>query len=152
VAWIAPDNLHVTVKFLGSVDVPRVPLVRAALERATAGVAGFDLVVAGLGAFPSAARARVLWAGVAAGGPALGALAARVDRELAGVGFAPEERAFSAHVTLGRVREPKRNARLGDALVGGEFGTVRVDRLVLMRSDLSPRGARYSELSSHPLS
>ncbi|MBI1737037.1 MAG: RNA 2',3'-cyclic phosphodiesterase, partial [Candidatus Rokubacteria bacterium] len=68
-------------------------------------------------------------------------------------GFPAEDRPFSPHVTLGRVREPKRNERLAEAFArdAARFGTVRVDRVCLMRSELSPRGARYSELSAHPL-
>jgi 2'-5' RNA ligase len=129
-----------------------VPLVQAALTRATAGLAPIDLVVAGLGAFPTAARPRVIWAGIDAGRAGLATVAAGVERELAGIGFPPEERAFAGHVTLGRVREPKRNEALAEALRDSErLGAVRLDRISLMRSELSPRGARYSELSSHLL-
>jgi 2'-5' RNA ligase len=152
VAWTAPDNLHVTVKFLGGVDEARLPEVRAALARA-ATVAAFEATVRGLGAFPSAARARVLWAG-APGSPAFVRLAEDVDRALAALGFVPEARGFTPHVTLGRVREPGRNPALAEALAAAsthEFGTLRVDRLSLMRSDLSPRGARYTELAALPL-
>jgi 2'-5' RNA ligase len=75
-----------------------------------------------------------------------------VDGALASLGFPPETRVFSAHVTLGRVRAPRANPRLAEALASGEvFGRQRVDRLVLMRSDLSPRGARYTELDGAPL-
>jgi 2'-5' RNA ligase len=153
VAWVAPDNLHVTLKFLGGVDAPRLDRVRAALDRAVAGVPAFDLAVHGLGAFPTPTRARVVWAGIGDGGEALRAVAGRVERELAVLGFPPEERPFSPHVTLGRVREPRRNERLAAALARetSRSGTVRVDRVSLMRSDLSPRGARYSELSGHLL-
>jgi RNA 2',3'-cyclic 3'-phosphodiesterase len=70
------------------------------------------------------------------------------------MGFAPEARGFTAHVTLGRVREPRRNPALATALERAgaiTLGDLRVDRLSLMRSDLSPAGARYTELSAHPL-
>jgi 2'-5' RNA ligase len=154
VGWVATGNLHVTLKFLGHVDEARVAEIQAALDRAVGGAAPFELGVERLGAFPTATRPRVIWAGMADGVAALGELAARVDAELARVGFEPEARAFSAHVTLGRVREPRRNPGLTAAIEKGaseRFGTVRVDRVSLMRSDLSPRGARYTELSSHPL-
>ena len=152
VAWVAPENLHLTLKFLGGVDVARLALVRDALDSAVRGCPAFDFGVAGLGAFPTPTRARVIWAGAGQGGPELQALAGRVDRALAAVGFAPEERAFSPHVTLGRMRDPRRNDRLADLLDRSEtFGRIRVDRLSLMRSDLSPHGARYSELSAHLL-
>jgi 2'-5' RNA ligase len=154
VVWVAADNLHVTVKFLGGVDRSRLELVDAALARAVTGVAPLELAIAGLGAFPTAARARVIWAGVGGDREALGALAMRVERELTSIGFSPEDRAFSPHVTLGRVREPRRNERLADALGRGAseaFGRARIDRLSLMRSDLSREGSRYTELSGHAL-
>ncbi|MBI2218086.1 MAG: RNA 2',3'-cyclic phosphodiesterase [Candidatus Rokubacteria bacterium] len=154
VGWIAAENLHLTLKFLGRVDEARLGEIRAALDRAVAGAAPFELRIEGLGAFPTTTRPRVIWAGVADGGRALGELAARVDAELAGVGFEREARAYSAHVTLGRAREPRRHPGLTAAIekgAGERFGTVRVDRVSLMRSDLSPRGARYTELSSHHL-
>jgi 2'-5' RNA ligase len=152
VAWVAAENLHVTLKFLGGVDAARLALVSAALDEAVRDRPAFELVVAGLGAFPTPTRPRVIWAGAAAGAAALGEVAGRVDRALAALGFPPEERAFSPHITLGRVREPRRNERLADLVGRSEtFGTVRVDRVCLMRSDLSPRGARYSEQSAHLL-
>ena len=127
--------------------------MRAALARAVTGVAPFALAIEGLGAFPNPARARVVWAGIGDGAATLGALAGRVDHELAATGFPPEDRPFSPHVTLGRVREPKRNERLAEGLARERagFGAVRVDRVTLMRSALSPLGARYSELSTHLL-
>jgi len=152
VAWVTSENLHLTLKFLGGIDVVRLALVRDALDTAVRGCSAFEFSVIGLGAFPTPSRPRVIWAGVGTAGAALEALADRVDRALADVGFAPEQRAFSPHVTLGRVREPRRNERLADLVGGSEnFGTIRVDRVSLMRSDLSPRGAKYSEISAHLL-
>jgi 2'-5' RNA ligase len=152
VAWVAPDNLHVTLKFLGPVDEARVPSVAAAVTAAAAGQRGFEVGVRGLGAFPSPERPRVLWAGVDDAPQRLAALAAAVDAACGALGFPPEPRAFAAHVTLGRVRDGRRRPALAAALGrGGDFGRVRVDRAVLMRSDLSPRGARYSALADCPL-
>jgi 2'-5' RNA ligase len=152
VAWVATENLHVTVKFLGGVDEARLADVAAALKRA-ATVPAFEVEIVGLGAFPAASRPRVLWAG-APGAPAFMRLAEGVDQALVALGFAPEARGFTPHVTLGRVREPRRDLALTDALAAAAsrpFGALRVERLSLMRSDLSPRGARYTELSAAPL-
>lgn len=149
VAWVAAANLHVTLKFLGQVDAARLPAIETALADAAAAKAPFQLGLRGLGAFPSSSRPRVLWAGAAEGAVACARLAAGVDEALEAVGFAREARAFSPHVTLGRVHEPRRNAALAEALAAGErreLGHVRVDRVSLMRSELSPRGARYTEL------
>ena len=152
VAWVAAGNLHVTLKFLGQVDETRVPALADALRVTLAGEPAFDVAVRGLGAFPSPMRPRVLWAGLEDGPGALGAVARRVDVCCGGLGFPPETREFAAHVTLGRVREPRRQPALADALArAADFGRVRVERVSLMRSEPSPRGARYSELAVAPL-
>jgi 2'-5' RNA ligase len=154
VSWVAPENFHVTVKFLGSVDDTRVQSVIDALHTAAHGHAPFDLEVGGLGAFPTATRARVLWAGLLAGLAPLAALAGSVEEALSGLGFPRENRAFSPHITLARVREPARAPALAEALNAGSsrrFGRVAVPAMALMRSDLSPKGARYSVLASIPL-
>lgn len=154
VAWVGADHLHVTLKFLGATDEDRLPAVREALARAAGTASAFTLALRGLGAFPTPSRPRVIWAGAAEGAGALAALAGTVDRELVALGVPPETRPFASHVTLGRVREPRRAPRLAEALATAServFGTVTVDRLTLMRSDLSPRGARYTELAGFAL-
>lgn len=150
VSWVATPNLHLTIRFLGEVEPDRLEAVATTLaEVATAGPA-FHLALQGLGAFPSPTRPRVVWAGVT-GGAEVVELATRVEEALAKLGFAREGRPFSAHVTLGRAREPQRDPVLAAALAMGaqrEFGSFRVDEITLMRSDLSPRGARYTPLGS----
>ncbi len=152
VAWVAPANLHVTLKFLGQIDEARAPAVADALRSASARHRAFDLALRGLGAFPSPTRPRVLWAGLEDDAGALAALAAAIDACCGELGFPRETRPFAAHVTLGRVREPTRRPQLGEALARPvDFGRVAVARVSLMRSELSPRGARYSELAASPL-
>lgn len=154
IAWVASENLHVTIKFLGSVEPERLGHVAEALEAVAAGREPFALAVRGLGAFPTASRPRVLWAGIADGRAALEALASGVDSALDALGFARESRAFSAHVTLGRAREPRRDTALASELgasSGRPFGGFTVKEVALMRSDLSPRGARYTRLGAWPL-
>jgi 2'-5' RNA ligase len=154
VVWVAPGNLHLTLKFLGQVPEERIDAIVGAATRATAGARAFDARVCGLGAFPSATRARVVWAGVTLGAPAMIDLAGRVDRALVPLGFPPESRPFSPHVTLGRVRQPGRNPELAAALARAaerEFGQQRVRGASLMRSELSRGGARYTELAPFAL-
>ena len=103
----------------------------------------------GLGAFPPRGPSRVLWAGCGAGAAELVRLAAAVESAFVAEGFAPEERPFSAHLTLARVREPDSGRRLARALpeVPPEpFGVVAASSLVLFRSELTPRGADHAEL------
>jgi len=152
VVWVARDNVHVTLKFLGSVETARLGDVERALATAVADHGAFDLDVRGLGAFPSNTRPRVLWAGVGAGAADVTTLAARTDETLAALGFPREARPFAAHVTLGRVREPRVDPGFGQALSAAEaFGCVRIGQVSLMRSQLSPRGARYTVLAHLPL-
>jgi 2'-5' RNA ligase len=152
VAWVARDNVHLTLKFLGNVETARLGGVERALAVAAAGQPSFELTLHGLGAFPSRTRPRVLWAGVAAGASELTALAARVDEVLAALDFPRETRPFAAHATLGRVREPRPQPRLAAALHDDEaFGHQRVIAISLVRSELSPRGARYTDLAALPL-
>jgi RNA 2',3'-cyclic 3'-phosphodiesterase len=154
VGWVAPENLHLTLKFLGGVEPDRLERVSTALQTTAVAASPFELTLRGLGAFPSPTRPRVIWAGVHAGGDALGALAARVDAALSRLEFPREDRPFSAHVTLGRVREPSRDPALTVALAAGaarDFGRVPVAQVALMRSDLSPRGARYTALATWAL-
>ncbi|MCL6640552.1 MAG: RNA 2',3'-cyclic phosphodiesterase [Candidatus Rokubacteria bacterium] len=154
VAWVAPENLHVTLKFLGSVEEERLTAVGEALASVASAARGFELAVAGLGAFPTPTRPRVVWAGIAGGAEPLASLAAAVEVALEPLGFPREKRPFVGHVTLGRVREPRRAPGLARALTAAAdraFGRTAADRLTLMRSDLSPRGARYTPLGSWPL-
>lgn len=123
------------------------------MEESAARGEAFEVELRGLGAFPSASRPRVLWAGTAEAS-AFTALARDVDDRLSGLGFAPEARGFTAHVTLGRVREPRRDPALAAALTEAAarpFGRLSVGRISLMRSHLSPRGARYTELAGSAL-
>ena len=147
VAWVPAANLHVTLKFLGQLDEARVAAIADALGSAASRADPFDVDFRGLGAFPTTSRPRVVWAGLE-GGRALGALAGAVDAALAALGLPREPRPFAAHVTLGRVRAPRRNPALAEALARpADFGRLAVTRVSLMRSDLRPGGARYTELA-----
>ena len=152
VVWVRPDSFHMTLKFLGAVDTNRLSALTETLTSAAAACEPFQLGIRGLGAFASPARPRVLWAGIEAGAAQTAALASRVDEALATLGFTREARALSPHVTLGRVRQPHAQPRLAEALAAPrDFGRVDVTRVSLMRSNLSSRGARYTELAAAPL-
>ena len=154
VRWLPAENVHLTLQFLGAVPEERLPALRAALA-ATAGQARpLALELKGAGGFPSARRPRVVWAGVGGEIDALAGLAAEVGRRLAPLGFPPEARSFSPHLTLGRAREGRGAPGLGGALAqvaGMEGAPWRATELVLYRSYLSPGGARYEALDRFPL-
>ncbi|HVP14924.1 MAG TPA: RNA 2',3'-cyclic phosphodiesterase [Terriglobales bacterium] len=145
VSWVKLENLHYTMRFLGEVgDDGARRIAEAAIEAASRSSA-FEAALGGLGAFPSARRARVIWIGMSAGAEALVTLARDLDRALDKRGFAPEGRPFSAHLTLGRVRAagPDWTATLAGAPVESP-PRFTVDRLCVVRSQLNPRGSIYT--------
>lgn len=150
VRWVAEGHLHFTLRFLGDLDDERVDAAKAATSSAARGGTGpFRLDLEGLGSFPPRGPVRVLWAGCGPGADALAALAEAVAARFSAAGFPPEERPFSPHLTLARVKDPDSGRRLARALPSvppEPFGTVAVASLVLFRSDFSPAGPQYSEL------
>ena len=156
-SWTAPGAMHLTLKFLGQVPEVRVDEIAAAVRSALFGVRPFEIEVSGLGGFPDVARPRVLWAGVGAGAPELARVAAAVDRALLPLGFPLEERGFTAHVTLARVKEKLEaavEAALTQALAAGArrpVGRVAVDRVDLMKTNGGGVAEKYTPLGSFAL-
>lgn len=154
VRWVEPANVHVTLQFLGAVPAERVAAVLAALAAAAAAARPLALEVKGAGAFPSARRARVVWLALGGETPPLAALAAEVGRRLAPLGYAPEDRPFSPHLTVGRARDGRGAPGLAGALAAvsaADGVTWRAAELVLFESHLSPRGPRYEAAARLPL-
>lgn len=156
VAWVPSQNLHLTLRFLGEQNDGRLAEALLGIEEAATACAPFALTLHGLGAFPGLERPRILWVGVAEGAPAIRALQSEVETALGRRQFVPESRPWHPHLTIGRVFDPRRWRRdtspaLRESIARAattRFGTLDVSRVVLMRSDLSPSGARYSELHS----
>ena len=114
--WVAPHQLHFTLKFLGGLEPLRLGAAGQALRDAAGRAAAFELALAGLGVFPPAGAARVFWAGCAGGRSELEALAARVEEAFATEGFPPEPHPFAPHLTLARVKEPPAGRLLARSL------------------------------------
>lgn len=154
VRWAAPETLHLTMKFLGEVDEAGVAEIGRAVERAASGVAPFEARLGGVGAFPSVERPRVAWVGVEKR-PELMRLQRELERELAPLGYAPEDRPFTPHVTLGRAARdarPRDMEPLAGLAAAVEYeSSLEVRTLDLMRSHTGPRGARYERLLAAPL-
>ncbi|MFW5857205.1 MAG: RNA 2',3'-cyclic phosphodiesterase [Planctomycetota bacterium] len=154
IKWVRPEQLHVTVRFLGDVVEDELRPVCAAVDAAAAQAAPFVLEVAGLGCFPDLRRPRVLWAGAAGGADAAAELHDALKAELAPLGFDPDRRAYRPHVTLGRIKAPG-HARNLEPLLPGEastrFGAVDTDHLTVFLSELKRGGARYSPIHRAPL-
>jgi 2'-5' RNA ligase len=149
VRWVRPELMHLTLVFLG--EVPQAFLDRAAVELAQ--VAGrhsaFKVQLKGLGAFPGPSRARVVWVGTDKGHPEVCALQRDAATALSTVGYQPERRPFSPHLTIGRLRVPGDVSRV--AATQFETESFDVDRVVLFRSVLGPDGPTYRRLSEYPL-
>jgi 2'-5' RNA ligase len=150
VRWVAPENVHLTLQFLGAVPEERVPGVEAALRAVAAEARPLSLEVKGAGGFPNARRPRVVWAGLGGDVAPLAALAAGIGRRLAPLGFPPEERPFSPHLTLGRARDGRGAPGLAGSLArtsGQDGAPWRASELVLFESHLSPKGPRYEAIA-----
>ncbi|HEX2190977.1 MAG TPA: RNA 2',3'-cyclic phosphodiesterase [Longimicrobiaceae bacterium] len=146
---VAPAGWHLTLRFLGDTPPDRRAEVARALRRADPG-SPFTLGFGSLGAFPRPARASVLWLGVEEGEAPLRALAAVAEEAARGAGFPPEERPFSPHLTLARIR-PAQDVRGVVGRVPAFGGRLPVAALVLFRSRLGPGGARYEAVERFPL-
>ncbi len=152
--WVAPENYHLTLKFLGEVAEPRVEVIKAVLDEVAGRYQKFNLIARGTGSFPPGqSRMRVVWVGLEAG-KELFSLQSELEEALSREGFEREERAFSPHLTIGRVREPQKQDRLKaelDRLSQQEFGTMEVKEVELFQSILHPEGPEYRVISRHYL-
>jgi 2'-5' RNA ligase len=149
--WVGHEQMHLTLFFIG--ETGRLPDIKAALD--TVRAAPFDLLLTGVGRFPPGSRKppRVLWAGIAPQ-PALLTLQAQVAAALTALGFPAEDRAYSPHLTLARLKaeRPLPEAdRFLAAHAAFRAGPVRVESFVLYASDLTPQGARYTPQAVYPL-
>ena len=154
VTWVAPRNLHVTMKFLGEITEEQRQRVEALLRRVASQEAPFLLGLEGVGAFPSMTAPRVLWAGLSAGKDAVLRLARAIEREGAAVPLPKDERPFAAHVTLGRVRSPAHRQALARLLKDPAWQPpqpFRVTTLTLYQSLLRSAGPTYTALADIPL-
>ena len=153
VRWVREGGLHATLKFLGSVQAPRLPQLQATLGAGLAAQPVLQVQVCGLGAFPTLRRPRVLWVGLRGAG--LVELAAAVEQVTTACGFEAESRPFTPHITLGRVNGTRGWSRVEEVIkahLSDDFGSSTVDKVTVYRSTLRPTGAVYTPLWTIPLS
>ena len=154
ISWTNIGNLHLTLQFLGYIEESAVDPIQSALQLVASQHPPFDLAVHGAGAFPNESQPRVIWVGCDDAEGRLRTLADAVQDAMRTLGFEPEHREFSAHLTLGRIKIPRPDAALTraiDSLKNTAFGTMRVGAIHLMESQLHPEGSIYTRLSSHTL-
>jgi 2'-5' RNA ligase len=151
VKWVEPDNIHVTLLFLGEVEDRTVPAVCRVVAEVSAGLAPFEIAVEGAGCFPSARRPKTLWVGVGDGRQELVALHDALEPPLLDLGcYRREDRAYTPHLTLGRVKGEAGGAELATALArrsGWQGGHVKVREVLVMSSELRAEGPTYTVLS-----
>ncbi len=156
IRWVAAANIHLTLKFLGDVSVSNLNMLTDLIQTEISGHHQFDISVGGSGAFPNIRQPRIIWVGVEA--PAeLTAIQNGIEATTGRLGYAREERAFSPHLTLGRVsrnatsQEIKAITKALDATKVGFLGVTCVEKVHLYRSDLQPNGAMYTQIFSSSL-
>jgi len=151
VKWVEPENLHVTMLFLGEVDAREVLTVCKTVESVTAGIAPFAMRVAGVGCFPNPRRPRTIWAGIEEGSQELVELHDALEQPLMEQGcYRREERAFTPHITLGRVKGESNTRALSEALkqqADWFAGHMTVTEMHVMSSELTKDGPVYTVMS-----
>lgn len=156
IRWVKAENIHLTLKFLGEVSMNNLPVLKDILTLEAAEIPPFSISIGELGAFPNPKRARVLWVDVAAPQELI-TLQRSIESQTTRLGYTPEDRPFTPHLTLGRVNRTVSSAdlsRIAQVLQTVHIGfvdVVEVNSLKLFKSDLQPGGSVYTCLHSAPL-
>ena len=150
IKWVDPNSIHITLKFLGETSDSAIDELLRAMEESVQGISSFQLDIRRLGAFPSIDHPQVIWVGVSGAMEKLAQLQKNIEANTAQLGFKRESRAFSPHLTLGRVRDearPNEIQRIGKLLSETTFTAlhnIEVKETNLMKSQLTPGGAIHT--------
>ena len=153
VKWVDPYSIHLTLKFLGSIAVDRIGEITKAMEEAVQGISPFHLEAKDLGVFPNLRQVQVIWVGISGEVDKLSQLQQHLESNLACLGFAPESRPFTPHLTLARLRNQAsldEQQKFGQLIANTRFEatyTIKVDAISLIKSQLTREGAIYSRIS-----
>jgi len=156
VKWVSPEGTHMTIKFLGNIYSSQIPQITGIIKTAAGKVPPLELRLGGLGMFPNEQRPRVIWVALEGNTEPLAAMQREIEQALAPLGFAPENRAFTPHLTLGRVRDnasPEERKEIGNIVKEKKIdyeASFTLRELSLMKSTLTPTGAIYNRLDSAP--
>ena len=147
ITWIPADRMHLTVRFIGHVDEPQYQAIASALQPAVT-MHPFDLRIRGTGAFPRSGPPRAIWCGISDGLEQVEDVEREITERLKGVDVPPDDRKYSPHLTLARIREAHglRASALLDSTRDIELGATRVEAITLFESRLSPKGPTYISL------
>jgi 2'-5' RNA ligase len=147
---VEPENIHMTVRFLGDITLNMADKIFLEMQKVQ--FKPFFVQLAGVGVFPSLIFPRVLWAGIAQGAEQLQSVVSQIEPKLQGLGFPPDRKLFSPHLTIARVRSARNKPQLADFISKNakyDFGSVEVRCLRLKRSELTQNGPIYSTLKEH---
>jgi 2'-5' RNA ligase len=154
IRWIRPENIHLTLKFLGDVPAADIDTICGAISKTVDGVPAIPLQAKGIGVFPGIKRPRVLWVGLTGQIESLMKLQKTLDSNLKDIGFPPEKRSFKGHLTIGRIKTIIPGKKFGDALMAFknfESEAFVAHKIILFKSELKPQGAVYTHLASTAL-
>jgi len=157
IKWVSPDSIHLTLKFLGNVNLKKIDSIKDEMGKITAGKKAFKLITTEPGCFPNPKRIRVFWLGLSGDVEILAEIQREIDKSLAKLGFADEGRPFSPHLTLARVKDeclPSDRWDFAELIEGAKFDPcceIKVEKISLMRSQLTTAGAIYSRLADFKL-
>jgi len=148
VSWVKPEGIHLTIRFLGDVASSQVEEIGSAMGRAAGGHNKFRIACGGVGVFPESGNPRVIWVGITKGVDSLSRLSKDINMQLSQLGLPPEDKAFRAHLTLGRVKSRLDRNRLLSLVEKLETPSMEMiaEEVILFRSDLRPQGAIYTPL------
>src|SRR3989339_138077 len=150
VKLVETENIHVTMRFLGEINTGMVEKIFAEMKKIQ--FTPFDVHIKGIGVFPNLHYPRVVWAGITEGADQLRSIFNQIEPQLRGLGFAPDSKGFSPHLTIARVRSGRNKAQLAEFITKNadyEFGTIKAECFRLKKSALSPKGPTYSTLKEY---
>ena len=154
VRWVEPQNMHVTLKFLGDIPLNDLPQLIRTVTQCTREMDSFDLTFQEIGAFPNRESPKTIWIGCREGSKELIQLAERIDTGLSSLGFPKESRRFLPHLTIGRIKKPVQESPLMSLLDEEQnrlFGSCSVSEVQIFSSELTRHGTIYDELAAIPL-
>ncbi|UCH88716.1 MAG: RNA 2',3'-cyclic phosphodiesterase [Thermoplasmata archaeon] len=151
---VEPENIHITLKFLGDTDEVLVEQITGQMIESSRGIQPFELRFEKIGAFPNINYLKVIWVGLEGATP-LVQISRKLDSGLRSLGFKSDKKGFKPHITLARVRSPRGKSELKNVINAHSsdfFGTLNVNKIILKKSVLSPAGPTYTDISVVDLS
>lgn len=154
VKWVRAANLHFTVRFLGDISETDIPDLVEAIKKQVENLKSFEINLSGLGCFPNMNRPRIVWLGADGDLNALKETAYKVESACREAGYGKSDKPFSAHLTIGRIKNPRGLETLISKLPDIQFNSdeFKISELTIFKSDLSPRGPKYTKIATITLS